>query len=263
MNLGAVPIELGPHNPRLRRVRELLIARGRRAQRRFSFEGPTLLEEARRSGVELEELYLTLSALEAHGPLIAGIEADGVAAFIVPERTLARLSDVETPPGLVAVARQAPADLTEVLAGTGPVLLLAGVGDPGNAGTLLRSAEAFGAAGAVFGRGGVDPYAPKVVRSAMGSLFRLPLASATAEELLAAAAVAGRPIVATTTDGEPLGSLRLDPRSIVAVGSERRGVAGWLPRWDRAVRVEHRGPAESLNAAVAGSIVLYWLSRTH
>ena len=256
-----MPTELSPQNPRVQRVRDLGEARTRRERGSFTLEGPTLLAEALRSGLVLEELYGTAAAFGAHAALVAEVESAGVPAYMLPERALARLSSVETPSGLLAVARQSPAALAALLAAPGPVLLLAGVSDPGNAGTLLRSAEAFGAAGAVFGRGGVDPYNPKVVRAAMGSIFRLPIAVAEPGELLAAAAAAGRPVVATATDGEPLGETPLDPRSIVAVGSERHGVAGWLPRWDRTVRIEQRGAAESLNAAVAGSIVLYELSR--
>ncbi len=252
-----MPTALSPHNPRIERVRELRQARARRERGCFTLEGPTLLAEALRSGLVLEELYGTAAGLEAATALVAEAEAAGVPAFEVPDRVLARLSDVETPPGVLAVARQLRTPLATLLDRPGPVLLLAGLGDPGNAGTLVRTAEAFGAAGVVFGRGGVDPYAPKVVRAAMGALFRLPVATAEASELLAAAAAAGRPVVATATEGEPLAQADLDPRSIVAVGSERHGVGAWLPRWDRAVRVEQQGPTESLNAAVAGAIVLY------
>jgi TrmH family RNA methyltransferase len=140
------------------------------------------------------------------------------------------------------------------------VLLLAGINDPGNAGTLLRSAEAFGAAGVLFARGGVDPFAPKVIRAAMGSLFRLPVAAVAVEELVEAAAAAGRPSVATTLDGEPLATATLPANGIFAVGHERHGVAGFLASWDRAVRIEQASATESLNAAVAGSILLYTLS---
>jgi TrmH family RNA methyltransferase len=122
---------------------------------------------------------------------------------------------------------------------------------------LVRSAEAFGAAGVVFGRGGADPFAPKVVRAAMGSLFRLPVAGASADELLAAAAAAERPVVAATLDGEPLAEAALPRRAILAIGNERHGAGAFLPRWDRAVRIEQASATESLNAAVAGSILLY------
>jgi TrmH family RNA methyltransferase len=181
--------------------------------------------------------------------------------FTLPDRVFARLSDLETPTGILAVFDLPTRTLADVLAGAGPVLLLAGVSDPGNAGTLVRSAEAFGAAGVLFGRGGADPFAPKVVRAAMGSLFRVPVASVEPDELLAAAAAAGRPVVATDMDGEDLAVAGIPANAVLAIGNERRGVLDWLPRWDRAVRIPQRGAAESLNAAVAGSIVLYEAAR--
>ncbi len=97
-----------------------------------------------------------------------------------------------------------PRPLPELLGLPGLLLLLAGVADPGNAGTLVRAAEAFGAAGIIFGEGGVEPYHPKVVRAAMGSLFRLPHGTASAVELLAGASGTGRPVVAADRDGTPL-----------------------------------------------------------
>jgi TrmH family RNA methyltransferase len=94
----------------------------------------------------------------------------------------------------------------------------------------------------------------------MGSIFRVPVAQAAADEVLEAAAAAGRPVVATDLDGEDVGVVGIPGNAVLAVGNERRGVRDWLPRWDRAVRVPQRA-AESLNAAVAGSIVLYEASR--
>jgi RNA methyltransferase, TrmH family len=254
-----VPTELSPHNPRLAAVRELRTPRGRREAGRFAAEGPTLLEEAARSGLRPREVYATPEALAG---LDAGRwESAGTSVFAVPERAFARLSDLESPTGILAVFDLPGTALAEVLAREGPVLLLAGVGDPGNAGTLVRSAEAFGAAGVLFGRGGADPFAPKVVRAAMGSLFRLPVAQTSAEELLAAAAAAGRPVVAADAAGEDLSAVALPRNAVLAVGNERRGVRDWLPRWDLSVRIPQRGATESLNAAVAGSIVLYEASR--
>jgi len=256
-----MPIALSPQNPRLAALRALLDARGRREQGRFLIEGPTLLAEAGASGLRIEAIFATGPAAERYGDAIAGFEADGVAAYTLPESALARLSDLTTPPGLVAVAELPGASVDDVLARPGPVLLLAGVADPGNAGTLVRSADAFGAAGILAARGGVDPFSPKVVRAAMGSLFRLPVALVTADEVMEAAATAGRTIVAADLAGEPLWDADLPAGAILAVGNERHGVGGFLPRWDRAVRIEQGGQAESLNAAVAGSIFLYLVSR--
>lgn len=255
-----MPIELSAHNPRVERVRELQAAKGRREQGRFAIEGPTLIAEAQRSGLVLREIYLRADVLAERRDL-AALEGPAMPIFTLDARTFARISDVETPTGLLATVDLPATDLAAILARPGPVLLLAGVNDPGNAGTLLRSAEAFGAAGALFGRGGIDPYAPKVVRGAMGSLFRLPVAVVEAEALLAEAQATGRPILAADIDGEELGSFALPLTAILAVGNERRGVREWLPRWDLAVRIPQPGAAESLNAAVAGSILLYELSR--
>lgn len=254
-----MPTELSPHNPRIEAVRELRTPRGRRAGGRFAAEGPTLLGEAVRSGLAPLELYATPAGLGRFDP--GRFEAEGIAVFVVTDRVFARLSDLDTPTGVLAVFRLPERTVAQVMARPGPVLLLAGVADPGNAGTLVRSAEAFGAAGVLFGHGGADPYAPKVVRAAMGSLFRLMVATVEAEELLVAAAGAGRIVVATDVDGDDLGVAGLPPNAVLAVGNERRGVRDWLPRWDRAVRIPQREATESLNAAVAGSIILYEAAR--
>lgn len=254
-----MPTELSPKNPRVERVRDLRTPRGRREAGAFAAEGPTLLEEARRSGLRPREIYGSTEALARIDT--AALEGDGIEVWSVPERVFSRLSDLDTPTGLLAVFALPGTTAEDVLETSGPVLLLAGVGDPGNAGTLVRAAEAFGAGGVLFGTGGADPYSPKVVRAAMGSLFRLPVAQIDAESVLAAAAERGRLIVATDLDGEDVRDAELPRDIILAVGNERRGVRDWLPRWDRAVRIPQRGETESLNAAVAGSIVLYELTR--
>lgn len=239
----------------------LLKRKGRREHRLFLIEGASLVEEALSGSLPVRELRVTPEAQAL--PAVAAAAARGIPVIEVSERGLSRISSLETPPGIVAVAEMAPAPLSRMLAGPGLVLLLAGVADPGNAGTLLRAAEAFGAAGVVFGAGGVDPYGPKVVRAAMGSLFRLPHAVAEPDALLQAAAEAGRPIVAADRSGRPLPEFAFPSRPILAIGSERGGVGGWLGRWDEAVSIPHAGPTESLNAAVAGAIVLYeWAKRT-
>jgi RNA methyltransferase, TrmH family len=255
-----VPIDLSPKNPRIALVHELRASAGRRAQRRFTVEGQTLLHEAERSGLRPLEAYQAAEKTDA-GALIALYEEAGVPVYRIPAGAFARMSDVETPSGLLAVFAMPDRSVADVVGRDGPVVLLAGVNDPGNAGTLIRSAEAFGAAGVLFGRGGAEPYGPKVVRASMGSIFRLPVAEVTADELLAAAEASGRPIVATDLDGEDLHEAGLPPRAILAIGNERRGVRDWLPRWDRAVRIPQLNKTESLNAAVAGSIVLYESAR--
>lgn len=242
-------------------VRSLLKRKGRRTHRLFLIEGPSLLEEALASGVRIEEIRVVPDA--RFEPPVVEAKSRGITVLEVSPKTLASLSDVETPAGVVAVGAMASRPAPELLAGDGLLLLLAGISDPGNAGTLVRAAEAFGAAGILFGAGGVDPYGPKVVRAAMGSLFRLPHAVIEADQILPAAAAAGRTVVAADRSGTPLPTFEFPERPLLAVGAERGGIRAWLPGWDVALGIPHAGPTESLNAAVAGSIILYeWSRRT-
>jgi TrmH family RNA methyltransferase len=244
----------GAHAERVGRARELLATRGRKEQGRFTFEGPTLLDEAARSGVEIEELFVTEQVLEGNAR-VRELDRDGTPVFAVDDRTMAKISDLETPSGLVAVARMRYTPLSELLGGP-LTLVLADISDPGNAGTLLRSAEAFGASGVLFGAQGVDPYHPKVVRGAMGATFRLPLATA-APEALAEAAGPGLAILGLDVRGEDLRHIELPERAAVVVGHERRGLGSWAAACTARIAIPMLQTTESLNAAVAGSIALY------
>lgn len=255
-----MPTLLGVHSRTLADLRDLLTKRGRREQGRFAFEGGTMLAEALDGGVRPEAVYATRAG---HGEL----ERDGLAGrldcpvYIVPDRALDRVSSLETTRGIVAVAPQRLCSLADLLASGGPALLLAGVADPGNAGTLQRSAEIFGVETVLFAADGVEPYNPKVVRASMGAIFRLRIGIASANELAEGAGRLGYAVVAADRSGVSVREFAFPERVIIAVGGERRGVAGWLTGWDAAVAIPHAGRGESLNAAVAGSIVLYEFSR--
>jgi RNA methyltransferase, TrmH family len=247
----AVPV--GAHSARLREVRELRRKKGRSEQRRFAIEGPTLLAEAIRSGVRLVEAYATREALARYEEARA-LEG-GVPVYEVDEASFARISDVETPTGLLAVAELPPMDAERLFRTDEPVLALAGVGDPGNAGTLLRSAEAFGIPKVLFAEGSVEPHNPKVVRSAMGSLFRAQIATGDSDAI--AALLAGWTVRGLRAGGTPLDRLGTPEKLVIVVGSERQGLANWEPLCTEFGGITMRGPVESLNAAIAGSIALY------
>jgi TrmH family RNA methyltransferase len=249
---------LGAHNPRLERVRDLRTKKGRREQGRFAIEGATLLREAIRSGISIEELYGTAAALES-SESARGAESSGIPVYRIDERAMRRLSDLDTAPGLLAVV---PIDLrpvSELFSAPGLVLALAGLSDPGNAGTLLRAAEAFGVSAVVFGSGAVEPHSPKVVRSAMGSLFRLKVAVAAPHET--AAAAPGWEITGLAAGGQPIRGLEWAPKSLLVVGQERHGLGPWAPFCSRLAAIPMTGEAESLNASVAGGIALYEATR--
>src|SRR6516164_4918454 len=145
-----MPVRLGVHARRLGNVRALRSVKGRREQQRFAFEGATLLEEARSAEYTIEELYTTEPAYEAT-PLVRELDAYGIPTFIVDQQCAVTLSDLKTP-SILAVAPIRLVPVGELFGRGRPVLVLADVNDPANAGTLLRSADAFGCRGVVFGR---------------------------------------------------------------------------------------------------------------
>lgn len=248
----------GEHARRVTSAAALLTPKGRKGGDRFLFEGETLLREARASGVEIEEVFATQDAFDESAEVRA-LDAHGTPVWIVAARTARRLSDVETPSGIVAVAKRAGHGLDEIMARPGVVLVLAGISDPGNAGTLLRSAEAFSAAGVVFAAGSVDAFHPKVVRAAMGSLFRIPIATCGPKALEQAARKAGRSIAGLSASAPArLGELRRE--SVLVVGAERRGLGPWKGLCESLFSIPIASKVESLNAAVAGSIALYQAS---
>jgi RNA methyltransferase, TrmH family len=255
-----VAIRLGSRADRLSDVRALQSVKGRREGQRFAFEGATLLAEALTSGFPIQEIYATQTAYEAT-PSIHELEAGGTPVFIVEEGGAARISDLKTPSGIVTVA---PVRLEEVgaLFGRGsPILVLADVNDPANAGTLLRSADAFACAGVVFGRLGVDPYHPKVVRGSMGAVFRLALAVADPPAVVQSATAAGVRLLGLAASGACLGEEQWERPAALIVGHERRGLGRWTGLCEKHLAIPMAGKMESLNAAVAGSIALYEASR--
>jgi len=256
-----VASETGAHSERVSALRELRTVKGRREQGRFAFEGATLLDEAVRCGTVVDELYVLDSRYE-QARVAHDLEARGTAVYLVDERTAARISDLDTPTGLVAVTAIRPRSLAALFADEGLVLVLADLNDPGNAGTLLRSAEAFGANGVVFGSLGVDPYHPKVVRGAMGAIFRVPFAEADPAALGEAAAAAGATVLGLATAGAPLCASVLPRRCALIVGHERRGLGPWEAICAQTLTIPMKAPTESLNAGVAGSIALYEASKS-
>jgi RNA methyltransferase, TrmH family len=255
-----MPVVLGAHSARLVAVRSLQTTKGRRESGRFAFEGATLLAEAVATGTHIAELFATQEAYDSH-PVVRTLDAAGVPTFIVQARSAAKISDLESPSGILAVAKTAFVPLDELFSKDGVVLVLADLNDPGNVGTLMRSAQAFGARGIAVGRLGADPYHPKVVRAAMGALFRLRIAFADPSGLSAIAAAAGWTVAGLAAAGSPLARFAWPSRCAVVVGGERRGLGRWEEVCAVRLAIPMRGAAESLNAAVAGSIALYEATR--
>jgi len=260
---------LGAHSPRLKAARRLTKRAFRQHDRAFLAEGPQAVAEAFRYSSGLTDLFVTGQARIKHGDLVAAIAEAGVPVHAVSGEVMGELAQTVTPQGLLAVCGFVDVALAAV---TRPapslVALLANVRDPGNAGTVLRTADAAGAGAVVFADASVDPYNGKCVRASAGSLFHLPVvAGARLEDAVAALREAGLRIVAA--DGRAGRGLdeedvqaRLGEPTAWMFGNEAWGLPpGLVALADEPVAVPVYGKAESLNLAAAAAVCLYASAR--
>ncbi|MGH8876738.1 MAG: TrmH family RNA methyltransferase [Stackebrandtia sp.] len=261
---GTVP--LTRTSSRVVAARKLVRRRVRDEKRSFMVEGPQAVTEAVRHGA-VTEVFATETALSRHTGLLAEAEHAGARVFGVTDSALASLTDTVHPQGIVAVCRYLDARLPE-----NPLLAVVcdGVADPGNAGTILRTADAAGAGAVVFPHGSVDPYNGKCVRASVGSLFHLPVVrGGTTAEHLDVLRGKGMRILAADVRGESdldavIDSGLLRGSSAWLFGSEAHGLPGDLAdSADVRVRVPIYGRAESLNLATAAAVCLYASAREH
>jgi TrmH family RNA methyltransferase len=241
-----------------KQVRALHRRKERRARGEFLVEGPRVLEELLRAGRPVTLVLYTEAAVA--GPDGRRLLAEAVAAEIptelVSEPELRRHADTVTPQGWIATA-PVPAWSWSGLDGT-RLLVLDAVRDPGNVGTLLRAAEAMGATGVVTLAGTADPWSPKVVRAAAGSSIRLPVLEAEWDDALAWLRQSRTPVWVAASDGVPLDRTESRPgRLALVLGNEGAGVSTpILEAADRVVAIPMRREVESLNAAIAGAILM-------
>lgn len=246
-------------------ARRLLRRRNRDEAGRFLAEGPQAVTEALAVN-GAEELFATAEALARHDGLITCARTRGVPVWPVTEAAIGTLTETVTPQGVVAVCRHRHhADLAPVLA-TAPrlVVVLAGVADPGNAGTVLRTADAAGASAVVFAEGCVDPYNGKCVRASAGSLFHVQLVRGVdAGAAVLALRGAGLQVLAADAHGEAdlddlTNSGALATATAWVFGAEAHGLPADVSTVaDTRVRVPIHGQAESLNLAAAAAVCLY------
>lgn len=249
------------HNARVKELRKAFAQPGRGDRSLVALEGELLLEEALRSGLAVETVFVRGGSEDVLQRL--AVEA-GEVLELTPE-VFASAVETESPQGVAALVAAPRFGVEEIFPGQGAalVLVMAGVQDPGNAGTLIRSAEAFGASGAVLLPGTVNPWNAKAVRASAGSVFRLPAVSMRLEGLTSALRERGVRLLAATADGDvALSEAGLEGPVALVIGNEGAGVpAEVLAAADARVAIRCPGPVESLNAAVAGSILLYEAAR--
>ena len=235
-------------NPLLQQVRRLITSRREREETGlFVADGTKLLQEAVRFCPGLDTVILS-DGVEAQVP-------DHVRVVRVPEEVMASISPMETPQGALFLCKLPEKTAFKPMAG---MLLLDGIQDPGNLGTILRTADALDIPVALL-EGCADPYSHKVVRSSMGAVFRTPVVQTTWDEAKAACGRAGIPIAVTALSdkAQDLRQAALN-RMAVVIGSEGRGVRqAVLEAADEALIIPMNPHCESLNAAIAAAIVMW------
>ncbi|HEY5033239.1 MAG TPA: RNA methyltransferase [Actinomycetes bacterium] len=271
MTVGSGP--LSPRSVRVTAARRLSKRGFREADRAFLAEGPQAVREALAltsvRGGAVSEIFVAPDAEQRHADLVQAAQQAGVPVHRLPAEALASLSGTVTPQGVVAVCPFLDVSLDVALAGSPTlVVVLVQVRDPGNAGTVLRAADAAGAGAVVFTEASVDPYNGKCVRASAGSLFHLPVVTgAPVDAAMAGLRAAGLRVLAADGAGERDLDDALDSGSLAAPTAWLFGNEAWgLPAQvaalaDEVVRVPIHGRAESLNLATAAAVCLYASAR--
>ncbi|MGA2878397.1 MAG: RNA methyltransferase [Bryobacteraceae bacterium] len=251
-----MPMLLSARNPLLKDVRKA-IARGTVTDEGLAVaESFHLLEEALRSDCEIPVVFAAESVRAAVESHVRGLKKTRI--HVLPDDVFRGMSATESSQGVMALVRPPQWSVDQLFRGHSLTVVLDGLQDPGNAGAILRAAEAFGATGVAFLKGTVSPYNPKCLRASAGSIFRVPVAAALDQQLFLAAAEQRKIAVFAlmpkgTTD---VGEVELGKKCAIIVGSEGRGVSERLRDKATAIRIPTVG-VESLNAALAAGIALF------
>lgn len=243
-------------NEYIKRLRRLHAASGRKESGLFLAEGKKLCEEALKSGLQIERCLVTEK--ESNSPLLSGLENKTI---LIADHVAAKLSTMNTVPGMFMVlhqeSRTVPQDPPFILA-------LDHLADPSNLGAILRSAEAFGAGLVFLSEGSVDLYSPKVLRAAMGSVFRVPVIRGSLSDFITEKKKNGYQILGAGLDRNyrQLPEVSFDTLTLMIIGNESNGITPKIVSLcDRGVFIPMLGENESLNAAVAASILLWEQSK--
>jgi TrmH family RNA methyltransferase len=257
----------GRHNPLVKQLRQAFSRAELTESGDCAVEGLRILEEAIRSGLRFSAVFFRESAQDRAERLLPQIGAQ-VETLLLPDKLFDSLVPSESPQGVAALVRLKDFSLDDLIERlqVGPIIILAGLQDPGNLGTILRSSEAFGCSGVVLGEGTVSPFNSKVVRASAGSVFRLPiihghgrLGTIKLEEVSEKLKLQSVHLIATSSHkGTPLDQADLKSPAAIFFGNEGSGLPrDLMAKMDQSIAIPHVPQVESLNAGVAASIILY------
>lgn len=224
-----------------------------------AIEGSHILEEAIRSGLRIKAVFFSESGRPRADRLLPQIGSH-TETILLSEENFRSAVPTETPQGVAALVQPKSFKLDDLLTADQPFILgAAGIQDPGNLGTMIRSAEAFGAAGLLSLENTVSPINPKVIRASAGSVFRLPVVKGSLAVSIAMLKARGLRVAATSSHkGTPLPEVDLRKGICVFIGSEGHGVPkDLLANCDQTIAIPHSEKVESLNAGIAASLILY------
>ncbi len=264
---------LSDQNPEYKELEALNNRKTREKTGLFLAEGYHLIREAKRSGLAVRTVYADGSLLENEreagrtlGRFLEECEADGLRTVLLSGALFKTLSRTETPQGVLATVEKPPADRCSATAVAGApndgkrILVLDRLQDPGNLGTLIRTAEAAAFDGVLLVKGTADPYAPKVIRATQGSLFRMKFGfTEDAEETLRVLKEAGKTVLVSALKGaKPVYGVPMKRDFALVIGNEGGGVSdAFLTGADERVTIPMEGMTESLNATIAGAVLLF------
>jgi TrmH family RNA methyltransferase len=258
----------GRHNSLAKELRQAFAHAERTEDGYCAIDGLKIVEEAIRSGLKFRAIFFRQSAENLADRFLPQIGAN-VETVVLGDQLFDSTVPSESPQGVAALVRIKDFTLDDALERlhVGPLIVVFGLQDPGNLGTILRSAEAFGSAGIVLGEGTVSAINSKVIRASAGSIFRLPIVAAKSsdatQKLFSKLREAGVRLVATSSHkGAPLDDAKLTESFAVLIGNEGSGLPRTvLSQVDELITIPHASSVESLNAGVAGSLVLYEAAR--
>lgn len=245
-------------------VRDLQRRKARERRGLIVAEGARLVRDALESGATVTGILVSDDVGPAVQAVVGPARDRGVVVEVVPRGEFDQLADTETPSGVLAVVEWAPRELPELPPASGPLLVLDGVQDPGNVGSMIRTAFALGAWATVALDGTADVRSPKASRGSMGALFRHPVVMVSFEQFVAWGRERSLYYLVAAMDGQSVRRSRRggEPPVALVVGSEGHGARpGWYTVGARRVAIPMKQGAESLNAAVAAGILLYELTR--
>jgi len=245
-------------NAKIKRLKSLHKKKVRSDLDLFLVEGKKMVDEAISSSFTIEEIYISDSFKNKYEIFIKQNEKEKI--YVVKDFIFDKISGTMKPQGIIAIIKKQTFDVEQYI-GNGSIVLLDQINDPGNLGTILRTADAFNIGLCLYTDNSVDIYNEKVIRATMGSIFRVPYIKAN-DKIINKLKDMKYSFLAMTLEGNDLSISELSKKSVIVIGNETHGISnGILEICDKKIKIKMSENTESLNAAIAAAIIMYEISK--